>query len=285
MPARRDNAMMLCAMPGSPDSDSRTATNDPLSELRTSRWRTPAWSRFPGRAGLRSWEQARAHPRAVAEVTVLHATLAVLGRRHRWRWAVASWAPGGDTFGHARVTTLVGDGQRADLDQANLPVSATGDGRVLGLLALISDLADGRLARQLGTVTPFGRDADSIADAAFWTWFALRHEPNRAIRILALGAWAVPVATVIAISVGLRLGPRPDRRDPRLIDGWNERCHPFAWTKTADQILPHATSGQRTSFTATSGSGNHPPVSRGHTPTSHQLVPPEVPSSRLSAAG
>jgi hypothetical protein len=31
-----------------------------------------------------------------------------------------------------------------------------------------------------------------------------------------------------------------------IIDGWNECCHPFAWTKTADQILPHATSGQRT---------------------------------------
>jgi transposase len=26
----------------------------------------------------------------------------------------------------------------------------------------------------------------------------------------------------------------------RFIDGWNERCHPFIWTKTADQILPHA---------------------------------------------
>jgi transposase len=26
-----------------------------------------------------------------------------------------------------------------------------------------------------------------------------------------------------------------------FIDGWNERCHPFAWTKTADELLPHAT--------------------------------------------
>jgi transposase len=26
-----------------------------------------------------------------------------------------------------------------------------------------------------------------------------------------------------------------------FIDGWNDRCHPFIWTKTADQILPHAT--------------------------------------------
>lgn len=27
----------------------------------------------------------------------------------------------------------------------------------------------------------------------------------------------------------------------RFIEGWNERCHPFIWTKTADEILPHAT--------------------------------------------
>jgi len=25
----------------------------------------------------------------------------------------------------------------------------------------------------------------------------------------------------------------------RFIEGWNDRCHPFAWTKTADEILPH----------------------------------------------
>jgi transposase len=26
-----------------------------------------------------------------------------------------------------------------------------------------------------------------------------------------------------------------------FIDGWNDRCHPFTWTKTADDILPRAT--------------------------------------------
>ena len=26
-----------------------------------------------------------------------------------------------------------------------------------------------------------------------------------------------------------------------FIDGWNNRSHPFTWTKTADEILPHAT--------------------------------------------
>jgi transposase len=26
-----------------------------------------------------------------------------------------------------------------------------------------------------------------------------------------------------------------------FIDAWNNRCHPFTWTKTADEILPHTT--------------------------------------------
>jgi transposase len=35
----------------------------------------------------------------------------------------------------------------------------------------------------------------------------------------------------------------------RFIDGWNERCQPFTWTKTADQVIAKATGGQRTSIT------------------------------------
>jgi transposase len=35
----------------------------------------------------------------------------------------------------------------------------------------------------------------------------------------------------------------------RFIDAWNDRCQPFVWTKTADEILDHAKPGQRTSFT------------------------------------
>jgi transposase len=34
-----------------------------------------------------------------------------------------------------------------------------------------------------------------------------------------------------------------------FIDGWNDRCHPFTWTKTADELLPHCRPGKRTSFT------------------------------------
>jgi len=33
-----------------------------------------------------------------------------------------------------------------------------------------------------------------------------------------------------------------------FIDAWNERCEPFVWTKTADQIIPHTTKGQATSI-------------------------------------
>ena len=33
-----------------------------------------------------------------------------------------------------------------------------------------------------------------------------------------------------------------------FIDGWNERCEPFVWTKTADQIIPRATRGNTTSI-------------------------------------
>ena len=34
----------------------------------------------------------------------------------------------------------------------------------------------------------------------------------------------------------------------RFIDGWNDRCEPFVWTKTAEHILSHSRS-QKTSFT------------------------------------
>jgi transposase len=37
-----------------------------------------------------------------------------------------------------------------------------------------------------------------------------------------------------------------------FIDGWNDRCHPFTWTKSADEILPKCRPGKRTSFTASS---------------------------------
>lgn len=34
----------------------------------------------------------------------------------------------------------------------------------------------------------------------------------------------------------------------RFIDNWNTDCQPFTWTKTADEIIPHATRGKGTSL-------------------------------------
>src|SRR6266567_808751 len=34
-----------------------------------------------------------------------------------------------------------------------------------------------------------------------------------------------------------------------FIDGWNDRCEPFVWTKTADELLPHCKPSKTTSFT------------------------------------
>ena len=31
-----------------------------------------------------------------------------------------------------------------------------------------------------------------------------------------------------------------------FIDGWNDRCQPFTWTKTPDQLIPHCRPGKRT---------------------------------------
>nr|WP_319020127.1 CDP-alcohol phosphatidyltransferase family protein [Streptomyces sp. C8S0] len=62
-------------------------------------------------------------------------------------------------------------------------------------------MADGRLARHQHTASPFGDYADSFADAAFWTWLTLRHEPSRAVRAAAITAWALPIATVTAIGI------------------------------------------------------------------------------------
>ena len=34
-----------------------------------------------------------------------------------------------------------------------------------------------------------------------------------------------------------------------FIDGWNDRCQPFTWTKTPDELTPRCRPGKRTSFT------------------------------------
>ncbi|NUR27743.1 MAG: CDP-alcohol phosphatidyltransferase family protein [Catenulispora sp.] len=179
-------------------SSSRAVTNELLDVLRSGRWRPRAWVRFVARAAQRSVQQAVLHPRALAEVTALHAAFALA--RPRSRWVVVSWALAASHLGMLEDQRSLGWANTITLFRANLP--AVTDRRSTALLALGTDLADGRLARALGTTSPFGAAADSLADAAFWTWYAHRHEPVPAVRAVALIAWVAPVAAVTAVSVG-----------------------------------------------------------------------------------
>jgi hypothetical protein len=64
----------------------------------------------------------------------------------------------------------------------------------------------------------------------------------------------VPARACIITRQAIRRGTYRSVKDfvtavETYIDGWNERCQPFTWTKTADEIIAKATAGQRTSFT------------------------------------
>jgi hypothetical protein len=189
---------------------SRAATDAMLSGLRAGRWRPSAWASFLAAATRRSFGQAVAHPRAAAEVTLLHVAIhAAAGRRDR-RWATASWTLAVVHLGMLGERRSIGLANAVTLLRANLPVLATG--RALGAVALASDLLDGGIARRCHTETLFCYYADSFADAAFWTWYGLHGESSRAVRLASVAAWAVPVATVTAASFargGMIDPPRP----------------------------------------------------------------------------
>lgn len=84
------------------------------------------------------------------------------------------------------------------------------------------------------------------------TWLA-RHPRIRLHFTPTSGSWLnlVEVFFGIITRQAIRRGSFASVKDlvtaiSRFIAGWNDRCHPFTWTKTADQILPH-TKRQRTS--------------------------------------
>jgi transposase len=70
------------------------------------------------------------------------------------------------------------------------------------------------------------------------------------------GSWLNMVEIFFGIITrqAIRRGPFTSVKDligaiETFIDGWNEHCEPFTWTKTADEIVKKATGGQRSSFT------------------------------------
>jgi hypothetical protein len=193
------------------DPDSRAFTNATLAELRASRWKPQGWIRFAVRVGARSGEQIRTHPRAAVELTALHVAFLAASRRRGHRWVATSWLTAITHLGLLGERRSIGWPNAITVTRANLPVVGGVLGCWLGLVAAASDKLDGMLARRVGP-TMFGSYADSLADAAFWTWFGFRVDPSSATQAAGLAAWAVPVAGVAVTSFAkgeMIDGPRP----------------------------------------------------------------------------
>ncbi len=69
-----------------------------------------------------------------------------------------------------------------------------------------------------------------------------------------------------------------------FIDGWNERCHPFVWTATADQILDHCKPGPSTSVDELADRPDGSPGGDGITIEAEVMVEP-VPARRSPDRG
>ena len=176
--------------------DSRRFVDDVLGDLAGNRYGLRAWVRFFRHSLARSVDQARARPYAAAETSALHALAAVLGDR---RWALASWFLAITHLGLLGERTTLGWPNRLTLVRALLPAVAR-DYRWTPLVALATDFSDGLLARRNGK-SAFGEFADPIADGAFWSWFALRWEPNRWLRWAPISLFALSAAGISATYV------------------------------------------------------------------------------------
>ncbi|GAA3788072.1 CDP-alcohol phosphatidyltransferase family protein [Streptomyces chiangmaiensis] len=197
-------------------TDSRAATDALLGILKQGRWRPRALAGFLRLAARRSLRQAARRPRALGEATLLHGLLLAVARDRDGRaWVATSWTLTVLHLGLLEQRDRLSPADALTLLRGNLPATAIGSCRWSGLLALTSDLADGRLARRRATVSPFGDYAGSLADAAFWTWLVLRHEPSCTGQAAAIASWAAPVVTVTAVAV--RRGTMPERPRPALL--------------------------------------------------------------------
>jgi len=179
-------------------AESREATDSLLAGLRAEGWGLRSWGRFAVATTARSLEQAGAHPRAVVEVSALHAAISVVAGPGRRRWVATSWVMAVTHLGMLGQRRSIGAASAVTVARANLP-AVTGNWPWLGVAAICSDKADGVLARRAGP-TQFGHYADSLADASFWAWFAGRHETDRRLLATAALSWVAPVAAVTVAS-------------------------------------------------------------------------------------
>ena len=179
---------------------SRAATDELLAGLRADRYTPAGWMRFLARSAARSAEQAAQRPRALTEVATLHAVLALLIGRHRAAHVLPSLTLSVTHLGLLEDQRTLGPANPLSLLRAHLPLIASAPNGRVALIAATTDILDGALARRYAT-SPFGYYADSFADAAFWTWFAARHEARPELRLLSIATWTAPIATVLVASL------------------------------------------------------------------------------------
>ena len=89
----------------------------------------------------------------------------------------------------------------------------------------------------------------TLAGCLGWPWIILHFTPTS-------GSWLNMAEVFFSIITrqAIRRGSFTSVPDlitaiETFINGWNDRCHPFTWTKTADEILSKCRPGKRTSFT------------------------------------
>ncbi|MGA8248780.1 MAG: CDP-alcohol phosphatidyltransferase family protein [Nocardioides sp.] len=193
---------------------SRAATDDLLRDLAVGGWRPAAWAHFLASAAGRSADQARLHPRAWAEVSAVHGLLVALAPPSGRRWIATSWLLASTHLGLLEDRVSLGPANLLTLARGNLPGVVTARHPWLGAVAVVTDFADGRLARRTGTTTPFGSYADAFADAAFWIWFT-NQEDGPGARTAAIATWLLPIGAVTAFSIGK--GRMIDAPRPRWI--------------------------------------------------------------------
>jgi len=174
-------------------AESRRFVDGILAELAAGRFGPAAWMTFLGRSLVRSVAQARKRPLAVTEVTALHLLAGAAGSR---RWALVSWFLCVTHVGMLGDRSTLGWPNRLTLLRSLLP-SLAPDSRWTSLFALATDFVDGRLARW-GDESAFGAFADPIADGVFWSWYALRWEPNVRLRWAPITLFAATTAAIAA---------------------------------------------------------------------------------------
>ena len=194
---------------------SRAATDDLLHHLAAGGWRPAAWAHFLAAATRRSVDQARLHPRALAEVSALHGLLLAVAPPSGRRWVSTSWLLASTHLGLREDRSHLGPADFLTLARGNFPAVVSARHPWLASLALATDFVDGRLARRTGTTTPFGAYADVFADAAFWIWFTTDPENRRGLRATAVLTWLLPAGAVTAVSIGR--GRMVDAPRPRWV--------------------------------------------------------------------